>query len=86
MRGEAMMPSDFRFPLKQTWPENGTLPLGAFLYTVCKSSRGGYLKSGGQEMKSTNGKMGILKWAMVVGGSLLFGSVVSFIVRAFHMV
>lgn len=37
-------------------------------------------------MKSTNGKMGILKWAMLVGGALFFGSVVSFIVRAFDMV
>lgn len=37
-------------------------------------------------MKSTNGKMGILKWAMLVGGTLLFGSVVSFVIRAFEMV
>lgn len=62
------------------------MPRGAFLYTVCKNRLGGESKFGGLGMKSANGKMGILKWAMVVGGSLLFGSVVSFIVRAFHMV
>lgn len=37
-------------------------------------------------MKSSKGKMGILKWAMLVGGTLLFGSVVSFVIRAFEMV
>lgn len=56
-----------------------------FVYSM-RLNLWGYFEFGGHGMKSTNGKMGILKWAMLVGGALLFGSVVSFIVRAFDMV
>jgi hypothetical protein len=37
-------------------------------------------------MARKNGKMGILNWAMILGGALLFGSVVSFIVRVLEKI
>jgi hypothetical protein len=37
-------------------------------------------------MARNNGKMGVLNWAMIVGGALLFGSVVSFLVRIFEKI
>ena len=62
------------------------LLLAPVMYTVCRCPHDGKSGAGGHEMKSANGKMGILKWAMLVGGTLLFGSVVSFVIRAFEMV
>lgn len=86
MRGEAMMPSGIIFPLKEDVTGKRSLAFGRVSVYSMQGKPGGYFKFGGNGMKSTNGKMGILKWAMLVGGALLFGSVVSFIVRAFDMV
>jgi hypothetical protein len=44
------------------------------------------IRYGGNGMARDNGKMGILNWAMILGGVLLFGSVVSFIVRVFEKI